>query len=155
YLIAYTPLKDAVLSWAMKDQLNGSLTVGSLSLGWFSPIGVENIALLDAQGQPVAKVAKVETSLALWQFVSNPTDLGTIKVVNPTFTLAADNTTTTLETVLAPMLKPKDEPPGKPRDIRIEITEGSLAIRDLVTNKTWTMDQLNVALSQKHALPLP
>ena len=35
YIIAYTPLKDAILRWAMKDQLNGSLTVGSLSL----PVG--------------------------------------------------------------------------------------------------------------------
>jgi translocation and assembly module TamB len=155
YIIAYTPLKDAALRWAMKDQLNGSLTVGSLSLGWLSPIGVENIELSDAQGQPVAKVAKVETSLSLWQFVSNPTDLGTIKVVNPALSLAADNTTTNLEQVIAPLMKPSDDPPGKPRDIRIEITDGSVAIRDLVTNKTWTLDQLNVALSMKHDLPLP
>jgi translocation and assembly module TamB len=154
YIIAYTPLKDAVLRWAMKDQLNGSLTVGSLSLGWLSPIGVEEITLVDNNGQAVAKVAKVETSLRLWQFVSNPTDLGTIKVTSPALSLAADNTTTNLEQVLAPMLKPSDEP-SKPRDIRIEVVEGSLAIQDLVTKKTWTLDQLNVALSQKHDLPLP
>ncbi len=154
YIIAYTPLKDAVLGWAMKDQLNGSLTVGSLSLGWLSPIGVDDIALVDTNGQPVAKVAKVETSLRLWQFVSNPTDLGTIRVTSPALSLAADNTTTNLEQVLAPLMKPSDTP-SKPRDIRIEVVEGSLAIRDLVTNKTWTLDQLNVALSQKHDLPLP
>lgn len=155
YIIAYTPLRDALIRWAMKDQLHGSLTIGGLSLGWLSPIAVDDITLLDEQSQPVAKVAKVETSLRLWQFVSNPTDLGTIKVTAPALSLAADNTTTNLEQVLAPMLKPSDDPPGKPRDMRIEIVEGSLAIRDLVTNKTWKLDQLNVALSQKHDLPLP
>lgn len=154
YIIAYTPLRNAVLDWAMKDQLNGSLTVGSLSLGWMSPIGVNDITLLDASGQPVAKVAQVETSLRLWQFVSNPTDLGTIKVTAPALSLAADNTTTNLEQVIAPLMKPSDEP-SKPRDIRIEIVDGSLAIQDLVTNKTWKLDQLNVALTQKHDLPLP
>jgi len=154
YIIAYTPLRDAVIQWAMKDQLNGSLTVGSLSLGWMSPIGVDDITLQDTQGQPVAKVAKVETSLRLWQFVSNPTDLGTIKVTAPALSLAADNTTTNLEQVIAPLLKPTDEP-SKPRDIRIEVVDGSLAIQDLVTNKAWKLDQFNVALTQKHDLPLP
>ncbi len=154
YMIAFTPLRDAAIRWASQDQLAGTLSVGGLSLGWLSPIGVDDITLLDQAGQPVAKVAHVETSLRLWQFVSNPTDLGTIKVVSPAITLAADNTTTNLEQVLAPLLKPSDEP-SKPRDIRIEVVEGSLKIRDLVTNKNWTLDQLNVALTQKHDLPLP
>ncbi len=130
YIIAHTPLREAVLQTALK-KMNGTVHCNGMSLSWWSPVSLSELTLKDANDQNVLQVGKLETSLALWQFLFNPSDLGTIRIERPVLNLEANNQTTNLEQMFAPLMEPTTEP-SAPRDIRVEIVEGQLSIRDTV-----------------------
>ncbi len=44
--------------------------------------------------------------------------------------------------MFAPLMEPTTEP-SAPRDIRVEIVEGQLSIRDTVKNQTWNIQELS------------
>ena len=55
-IVVHTPLLRWILGKATAD-LNGTVTVQSASLGWFSPIAVEGVEVKDAQGKIGADAA--------------------------------------------------------------------------------------------------
>ena len=57
--------------------LNGQLKIGRASAGWFQPLTLKNVTLLDDNQQPVVSVAEVKSSKRLWSFASGALgDLG-------------------------------------------------------------------------------
>jgi len=80
-IIASTPLA----SWAVATtlELEGSVTVGSVSLGWFSPVAVEKLEIFDAAGEKVLELPAFHTDKILLSLLFNSADLGTVYVDQP------------------------------------------------------------------------
>jgi len=78
-LLSTEPGRGLVLSRVNK-RLNGRLTVGGWSLGWFSPIRVREMRLSDAAGEPVVEVKRIVVPRGLTAFLGSRYDLGEVSV---------------------------------------------------------------------------
>src|SRR5438874_9557450 len=73
-IAAWTPFVSW-MSGKASDSINGSVTVGSASLGWFSPIILSNVEVRDADDQLVAQVPRIEGDRSLLMILIDPSDL--------------------------------------------------------------------------------
>ena len=102
-LVAHTPLRNWLVSAAVPG-LGGRVTIGSASLGWLSPVVVQQIVVRDAQnGEPIT-IAAVKTETSLWRLALSHTDLGVIHVEHPEVKLALRPDGSNVEDLLQPLL---------------------------------------------------
>ncbi len=76
----------------------------SVQAGWFKPIAVTGVQLLDGEGQLLAKVAQVDTEKGIWAWIRNSAELGTIRVTGVEAAIASSGGTTNIEQALQPIL---------------------------------------------------
>src|SRR5262249_38828580 len=81
WVVANTPLRDWALRSALK--LDGSVSLGSVSLSWFSSVVAENIEIRDTQGEALLEVATISTDKPLVGLLLDYSDLGQIHVGQP------------------------------------------------------------------------
>jgi hypothetical protein len=145
-LVSRTPLGNLLLGFVAREaKLNGSLSAGSLSFGWFSPLAAHHVELRDAEGSVAAKAESVETDKTLWAFLRDRTSLGGIKLTKPTIELALRDDGSNLEDVFAAWL-PLDVGAGISRiDCALEIVDGEAIVRDVDSGRTWKLAQLKAA----------
>jgi len=92
---------------AAAESIQGSVKVGAVSVGWFSPLAAGPIRLLDPQGQQVALV-EMDAPITLWRIVSErwwsarSLDLGTIMLTGDIDIVRRTDGTTNLDAALAP-----------------------------------------------------
>ncbi len=77
----------------------------SVQAGWFQPVSVTGIQLLDGDGKLLAKVARIETEKGLWAWIRNSAHLGTIRISGVESAIATGNGTTNIEQALQPLLE--------------------------------------------------
>src|SRR5216684_3814213 len=85
-IAARTPL----VSWMCArtaNYLDGSVHVGSASLGWFSPVVLYNVDIRAADDRPIARIPKVEGDRSLLMLLVDKRDLGTFRFERPTIEL--------------------------------------------------------------------
>lgn len=130
-LIAHSPLLDVVLQKALAD-FDGKAQVGRASLGWFSPIVLEDVEVLDGDGQRMLTVPRIEGSRSLLGLALDASDLGTFRIDKPSLSLVCAGEVINLEKSLARYLAPSTEPSGNNarRGLRIEVTEAQVSVRD-------------------------
>lgn len=143
-LIANSPLQGRILSAALSD-FEGSISIGSASVGWLSPIAARDIAAVDASGQPLAQVKAVHCEKSLLALLSNQRQLGTLRVDQPQVFLALNESGSNWQTALAGFMKASDEPSAPP-ELAIEIVNGAVTVTDSVGEQTWQIDRLNAAV---------
>ena len=86
--------------------LNGQLKIGRASAGWFQPLTLKNVSLLDENQQPVVSVAEVKSSKRLWSFASGAlgnlgnADFGHFELIQPVVNLQLRKNGSNLEDVL-------------------------------------------------------
>lgn len=88
----------------------------SVQAGWFHPIAVTGLQLLDDKGQLLAKVAQVDTEKGIWSWIRQSSDLGRIRIRGVEAAIAAANGTTNIEQALQPVLDKFAESDPKPDD---------------------------------------
>src|SRR5262245_43062240 len=77
-IVGYTALRDWALNAAVP--VKGRITSGAASLGWFSPVVIENLELFDVGGSPVAKIDLVASEKSLASLALNHSEVGKISV---------------------------------------------------------------------------
>lgn len=133
-IIAKTSLRNRIAQKAAAD-LNGSLEIGSASLGWFSPIELRDVTLMDAQGRILAKLPKVTSSRTLIGLLRDRTTLGEFTLEQPTMEVVCASKTTNLEGVLRKFLEDDGTPRGPMRpEVTVRVHGGTLTIRDAETS---------------------
>ena len=144
-IVTHTPL----LPWGIKlatAPLNGSVTVGSASLGWFSPVVVQNVEVKDAQGKPVLALQAADINRSLTALLLNYTDLGQIRLVNPKMTLVLRDDGSNVEDLLAKYLTAKENNEPKPSSstigLSLEMIDGSLSVTDQRTGHSWQIEKV-------------
>jgi translocation and assembly module TamB len=80
------------------------LDLETVQVGWFKPVRVGGIQLLDAQGKLLVKVAQVETEKGLWSWIRNSNALGNIRLHGIEAVVATGGGTTNIEQALKPVL---------------------------------------------------
>lgn len=151
-----TLLGNVLLGFVAREaKLNGSLSAGSLSFGWFSPLAASDVELRDAAGNVAAKAARVEMDKTLWALLRNRSDLGGIKLTQPTIELVLGDDGSNLEDVFARWL-PLDVGADVERiDCALEIVEGEAIVRDADSGRTWKVTPFKAALRSPGATSDP
>lgn len=125
-IIAHSPMMGWIVSSASSD-LDGSVEVGSASLGWFSPIGLSQIEIRDDKGQPVMTIPQVSGDRSLLSLAFNRSDLGTFRLEKPQIFVVLDDKGTNVQRLIAKYLEPSD---GPAPNVGVVIVDGTVTIED-------------------------
>ena len=145
-LIAHSSYKDQLLADAAKD-LNGTLRVQTVRLGWLSRVELLGVTLTDVEGKPAVEIERIALERTLWDLVRNAEDIGPIEIVKPTIHLQCEPGKTNLETILAHYLKPSDKPPGKRPALLMNITDGIAKLTEVGTTETQELTGISGAVT--------
>ncbi|MBI1248999.1 hypothetical protein GC197_14295 [bacterium] len=144
--LAQTPL----LPWAIGQataNINAEVSVGSASLGWFSPVVLKDVRVVDPNGGQIAEVPSLRVSKSLLGLIIDSSDLGTIEINQPTLHVTATQGTTNLEQIFPPA---KTDEPGKsggestPKSYRLLLRDGTVELADGTNSRTWKLEDVSV-----------
>ncbi len=122
------------------DDFDGTVTIGSASLGWFSPVELDNVTVADAQGRTMLNAPKMITSKTLFGLLTDSANLGTVTLERPVATIVCERDTTNLESSLARLLdKPRG---GKLPTLLIEASGASVTVMD--AGQEWSFTEVGV-----------
>ena len=145
-IVAHTPLLGWVVGRATAD-IQGSVRIGSASLGWLQPVAFHDVQVADSAGRPVLTAPSVTGSRTLLSLVTDAADLGTFRLEQPVLRVTCVGGQTNLETLYAP--KPSS---GAPSDggagrtgVGLELVNARVEVCDADTGKEWKLTDLNVS----------
>ncbi len=141
-LIAHSPLINSVLGSASAD-LKGTVATKSASLGWFSPIWLAGVEVRDEHDQLVLEIPEVAGNRSLLSLLWNSNKLGRFKLREPKLQVVVREDGSNVEDLLANYLNAKT---STPRDVDVEIVDGSLALGESGTAKPWQIEKLQLFL---------
>lgn len=101
---------DPLLARAIKGDF--SATVGSVSLGWFSPLSISNIDIVEHQNQSLIRIERLQSHKSLVPLLLDHRRLGAIDLESPTVNLTLLDEGTNLQKLLE-TFKPADIPEKK------------------------------------------
>lgn len=143
-LVGHTPLITWIAGKIAAD-VNGRVEVASASLGWFSPVRLYGVRIMDAEGEPVAEVAEACGDRVLTAMLWNTSNVGRFRLVGPKFTVVLHDQGSNLEEVFAKYFAPGER---KPIDVTLEIVEGTVSIADARNQRSWQIDQFALELTK-------
>ena len=142
-LVAVSPLGNWAVQQAVSG-IKGRVSVQSMSLGWFSPIRLTGIRLVDQQGATALNVDEVRTSATLAGLLTR-FQPGTVTVSRPVLNLSLRPDGSSLEDMLDPWLAHSGSSPD-PVPLALRIENGSVIVTDTVTGQQHQIDGLNSEL---------
>ena len=146
-IVTRSPLVNAVLARATM-KLNGRVTVRSASLGWFSPMTLDGVVILDQRGQTVAEIEHVCGERSLSGLACNHGDLGRIRLQRPLLTLILRDDGSNVEDLVTqclPEIKPSMGGPGQAIGVEIEVEDGRVAVHHVRTGRSWQIDKVQAS----------
>ena len=88
-IITMTSLRNQIPALLMAE-LPPGVVIGSASVGWVSPMQLNDVVIPDDQGRPSLTLKHVTLSRSLWELAKSTDDLGTIVVEQPVLTVYVD-----------------------------------------------------------------
>ncbi|MBI3839026.1 MAG: hypothetical protein HY288_13990, partial [Planctomycetia bacterium] len=141
-IVGSTPLGQWILTSAL--HLDGTLTLGSASLGWFSPVVVENLAIVDQTGALLLQVDSLRSDKPLIAMLLDLADLGRFHVEQLTLHLVAREKDSNLEQVFAELLSRAG---GSPVSAQLVVTAGTITIDDTAAGRQFRVENLTLDCS--------
>lgn len=138
-IVAHTPLRNSLLQTALK--LDGTISVGSASLGWFSSVTADHIQIRDAAGDVAVEIAAVRTQKPLIGLLLDFGDVGRVDVEKLSIHAVCNEQDTNLERLFAEMLTRKSDSRVA---AQVKISDGTLVIDDVPTGRTFRIEKLGV-----------
>jgi translocation and assembly module TamB len=147
-LISWTPIgRQLAGRFAPVD---GTVTIESLSIGWFSPLSITGITARDPAGEPVAEVASVRGNKPLWALVVSRHDFGQFEIDQPNAHVVLRDDGSNLEDFLRPLLAPGGGQ-TPPVTVSVKVSGGQATIDDQPTKRTYAVQDLALELSWQGA----
>jgi len=150
WFVAHSPLLNWALG-ALGPELNGTLHIGSASLGWFSPVRLYAVEICDAQGDPLLQAPLVRGDRSLLSILWDASDGGSLRFEQSTLRIEVRRDGSNLEDVLAPYLVAGDEPTAL--NVELNLAGGKALVRDAFTAETWQIDNFHLAIGPVDETP--
>ncbi|PQO39690.1 hypothetical protein DTL21_02795 [Bremerella cremea] len=146
-IAARTPM----LSWGIAQAtsgLNAQVRVDSASLGWFSPVILHDVHVVDLDGEPIAEIPSIRISKSLLGLISNTSDLGTIEINRATAHVVVHQGTSNIEKLFpeaseAPIDADSSGGPSTPRKFRLVVREATVHLADGNSSRNWTLEDVS------------
>lgn len=152
-IVAHTSLRQTIVSAALAD-FEGSVTVGSASLGWLSPLLARDVEARDTHGQPLGRAAVVASDKSLLGLLSDTSRPGVFRVTEPSVQLVLRPDGSNWEDALAKLLSGPSQTSAV-RALGVQIEGGSLQIQDVARDSQFRLEELNLGLQLDDSSPLP
>lgn len=157
-IVAHTPL----LQWGVNvatAKLNGSVTLGSASLGWFSSIDARNIEIKDVKGKPVATVTAANLNRSLLGLLVNSSNLGKIRLESPKLSLVLRDDGSNVEDLLAQYLATDetatDSSSSTKLGLSLEVVDATLSVTDERLRRSWEVQKLGATFDMADGVDGP
>lgn len=110
-----------------------------VSAGWFTPVGVEGLQLIDAQGNAVVKVGSVQTEKGLLSWITSSKNLGTVKIRDVEMDVAVTQGTSSFEQAIEPLMQGESSSDSGSSRVAgsIELENARIALRDVQHTDAW------------------
>ena len=142
-IVARTPLLDWIMGRATAD-LNGTASIGSLSLGWFSPVEASGVKVKDKQGEVVAEVPELSSDKTLLKLATNWKQLGTFTLQRPTINVVLGPDGSNLEELIA---KYMTGPSGEPVAVELKVVDATIHVHDQAGSAPWSIEKFNLTVT--------
>ena len=142
-IIAKTPLADVALTRVLA--IDGSASVGSLSLDWFSSVAAENLEIRDADGNLLVEIGVLETGKPLVGLLIDFADVGQVHLERVTLHVVADEADTNFERTFAALLTKGDNAPVP--DVELDVVDGALMLDDKAAGQQFHIDGVKLQCS--------
>lgn len=133
-VVAHTSLRNQLARTAAAG-LDGTLTVGSVSLGWFTPVELRNVTLTDRQGRPVLIVPRIVTRRTLVGLLWDRTEWGEVVAEAPTVEIVCSPAGTNAEEVFRRLVQTSPGAVARRPSITLRVTGGRLTLHDATTGQ--------------------
>ena len=148
-IITHSPLLSYALRLATAD-LDGTLSVQSVSLGWLSPVSVTGIEVNDRKGRPVLSIASLRGDRALAMILCNYSNLGRFDLYGVKLSAVVRDDGSNVEDILSKYIAPKPpKPPEKKSStdfaVGVRIADASISITDQPSGQTWQTTKFALA----------
>jgi hypothetical protein len=141
-IVSMTPLGSQLVASAAKGQIDGSLEVSSVRIGWLSPVRLSGITIKDKQDQTLATVDSIVVGKSLLALISNSKDLGTITIDKPQLLVVARENGSNLEDLLAPLLSQPSSGGAMPTVV-VDVRGGLVKLVDGASEQSWEFTPLD------------
>jgi len=150
-ILVRSPFKVKIAEW-MLPEYRGSLKIGSLQLGWFSPTVLCDVFAQDLQGEHLLTIEKIEGEKTLLDLFLNRRELGRFHIRRPVLQLVIKDTLTNLRDVLLPVSGTREGTPDRRNHIQgeFQIQDGRVIVVDNSTRREW-----NITLSELRVKTVP
>lgn len=152
-IVAHTSLRQTIVSAALAD-FEGSVTVGSASLGWLSPLLARDVEARDLRGQPLGRAAAVASDKSLLGLLADTSRPGAFRVTEPRVQLVLRPDGSNWEDALTRLLSGPSQGAAV-RALSVQIEGGSIQVDDAARATQFRLDELNLALQLDDSSPLP
>ena len=142
WIIGHTPLGPIAIRSAL--QLDGSVSIGSLALDWFSGVEVDDLEIRDADGQPALEIGALRTEKPLIGLLMDLADLGSVHVERVKVHLTAEDRDTNLERIFAGLLAKSNL--AQP-SIVLDVADGVIMVDDLTTKQQFRVEKVAASLT--------
>jgi translocation and assembly module TamB len=150
-IVANTILRQWFLNRALRD-LHGSLTCDSARLGWFSPVGANDLELRDADGKTILRATTCVGDKTLLSLLFSPTSPGHFRIEGGQADLVLRDDGSNLEDVLAGYLQPRETPTAR-LAVSVELFEARVNLHDTASRRAWLIEPLNCTLKMHTESP--
>jgi len=149
-IVAHSPLFGWIVRKAAAD-LNGTVSIQSVSLGWFSPITVSGFEVKDAEGKTVFSAPLLGSERSLAAILRDFKNLGRFYVHGPKLSLVLRDDGSNVEDLLAKYLAPKEEEPVEEKSsaeigFALQIDNATVTVSDRQSGRDWQVEKLSLAI---------
>ncbi|HSG69634.1 MAG TPA: hypothetical protein VLA12_04420, partial [Planctomycetaceae bacterium] len=95
-LVGRTSLRNRIVPH-LWPELAQRVSLGSASLGWFSPIGIDNLNVYDQDGAVMLHADRLQSRYTLLDLILEPSELGEWTLTRATTHLTIESDTSNLE----------------------------------------------------------
>ena len=142
-LIANSPLKNYLITLGA-GKFEGRIATGRVTIGWLTTPVVRDVVVFDAHGDRLLEVTAVRLNKHLAALLANYSELGEIRIEQPTVNLVLRADGSNLEDAIAPWLEPSDSSVKIGCSVMIE--DGSVQITDTVAGTQWSATKVGLDL---------
>ncbi len=143
-LLALTSFRNVPLG-VVFEGIEGTITSGSASLGWFSPVVYRDVEIRDREGELVLTVAEVTSERTVAKLLADRSQLGGWTIDRPQVFAVARADGSNLEDVFLPWWH---APSSGPTAIALQVTGGELLVKDPAIGGKWQIAALKATLDK-------
>ena len=127
-------------------RFDGQITVESASLGWFSPVRLNEIVVKDSGDEVMATVSSIVTDRSLFAITTNPTQIGRVTVTRPNINVVLGDGTSNWENATKNYQgsEPPQSAPSSKVALDVEVVSGRLHVLDAESQQVCESEDINV-----------